>query len=179
MRSSRASGGRGGGGRRDFPPVLLRLHYEANGLRNVMTRQKRIIRSYALIPVSACHRAGPVTPLILSLPGCMKQARHWDLGLPPCIFLLFAGNDRAEHSYKLNTSRPPRTLGRTAESISPRLDRPQRDGLPGKGGAFATLHTPAYWSHRTSAEAKASDTWPQRRARASRPIQVVAASPSS
>src|SRR5262249_24606204 len=48
----------------------------------------------------------------------MKQARHWDLGLPPCIFLLFTGNERAEYNYKLLTSRPPRTLGRTAESIS-------------------------------------------------------------
>src|SRR5215475_4308725 len=48
----------------------------------------------------------------------MKQARHWDLGLPPCIFLLFTGNDRAEYNCKLLTSRPPRTLGRTAESIS-------------------------------------------------------------
>src|SRR5262245_8019480 len=93
----------------------------------------------------------------------MKQARHWDLGLPLCIFLLFTGGDRAEYNYKLITSHPPRTLERTAESISPRLDRPQRDGLPGEGCAFATLHTPAYWSHRTSAEAKASDRWPQRR----------------
>src|SRR5215471_2927055 len=51
----------------------------------------------------------------------MKQARQWDLGLPLCIFLLFTGSDRAEYNYKLITSRPPRTLGRTAESISPRV----------------------------------------------------------
>src|SRR5262245_23608410 len=65
----------------------------------------------------------------------MKQARH--RGPRPAFLYFPVIYGEGSGPSTVADLRPPRTLGRTAESISPRVDRPQRDGLPGEDGAFA------------------------------------------
>src|SRR5262245_17709646 len=101
----------------------------------------------------------------------------------PVFSCYLRGRIGTEYNYQLLTSARRGPWDEQRNRSPPGCIDLNETDCPGKmarlHGAFATLHTPAYWSHRTSAEAKASDRWPQRLSRASRPIEVVAGSPSS
>src|SRR6516162_7480853 len=109
----------------------------------------------------------------------MKQARHWDLGLPPCIFLLFTGNDRPEHNYKLITSPPAADFGTNSGIDLPRVgSTAARRIARGRWRVCYAPHTGVLEpSHLRTGEGK------RRTAAATRSrggaIQVVGASPSS